>query len=196
LGGATTEGGNLFAWLRTLLQLPEGEALEKALGARVPAQHGLTMLPFVAGERAPGWREDARAAITGLSLHTQPIDIMQAGLEAIAYRFALIYQRILPQLPSGVEHEIIAGGGGLLSSVTWLQILADVLGRPLHTLAEKEGTSRGLALLALEQLGVIARPAALPPALGATYLPDAQRHAQHQEALARQIELYDRLLNR
>ncbi|MCC6458616.1 MAG: gluconokinase [Caldilineaceae bacterium] len=195
LGGATTEGGNVFAWLKTLLQLPHGDALEKALSASKPAAHGLTLLPFVAGERAPGWREDARAAITGLSLHTQPIDILQAGLEAIAYRFALIYQRILPQLPSDVAHEIIAGGGGLLSSPAWLQIMADVLGRPLHTLAEKEGTSRGLALLALEQLGVIPRPAALPPALGTTYLPDGERHALHQEALARQVELYGRLLD-
>jgi gluconokinase len=195
LGGATTEGGNVFAWLKTLLQLPDGDALEETLAARKPAAHGLTVLPFVAGERAPGWREDARAAITGLSLHTQPVDILQAGLEAIAYRFALIYQRILPQLPSDVAHEMIAGGGGLLSSPAWLQIMADVLGRPLHTLAEKEGTSRGLALLALEQLGVIPRPAALPPALGTTYLPNAKHHAIHQEALARQVELYGRLLN-
>jgi gluconokinase len=195
LGGATTEGGNLFAWLNTLLKLPEGDALEEALTERAPTAHGLTMLPFVAGERAPGWREDARAAINGLSLHTQPIDILQAGLEAIAYRFSLIYQRIAPQLPFGTDHEIIAGGGALLSSPAWLQIMADVLGRPLHTLAEKEGTSRGLALLALEQLGVIVRPAALPPALGTTYLPNAKHHALHQEALARQVELYNRLLN-
>ncbi len=195
LGGATTEGGNLFAWLRSLLQLPQGDALEQELAARPPAQHGLTMLPFVAGERAPGWREDARAAITGLNLHTQPVDILQAGLEAIAYRFALIYQRILPQLPGDVDHEIIAGGGGLLSSSAWLQIMADVLGRPLHTLAEKEGTSRGLALLALEELGAIPRPAALPPALGTTYMPNAKRHAVHEDALACQVALYGRLLN-
>lgn len=194
LGGATTEGGNLFAWLQTLLQLPDGDALERALVGREAAQHGLTVLPFVAGERAPGWREDARAAISGLSLHTHPVDIVQAGLEAIAYRFALIYQRILPQLPSDVEHEIIAGGGALLNSPAWLQIMADVLGRPLHTLAEREGTCRGLALLALEQIGQIERAAVLPPTLGITYLPDQRSHAIHQEALARQVELYDRLL--
>jgi gluconokinase len=195
LGGATTEGGNVFAWLQSLLQLAEGEALEQQLAARKPAQHGLTVLPFVAGERAPGWREDARAAITGLSLHTQPVDILQAALESIAFRFALIYSRISPQLPSDDEHEIIAGGGGLLSSPAWLQIFADVLGRPLHTLAEKEGTSRGLALLALEQLGVIPRPAALPPALGKTYMPAASRHKLYHEALARHVALYERLLH-
>jgi len=193
LGGATTEGGNLYAWLRQLLRLPDGDALEQELIGRAPAAHGLTMLPFVGGERAPGWREDARAAIGGLSLHTTPVDVVQAGLEAIAYRFALIYGRIAPHLSTG-EHDLIASGGGLLSSPAWLQIMADVLGRPLHALSEREGTSRGLALLALEHLGVIARPSALPPSLGRTYLPDAQRHAIHEQALARQVALYARLL--
>lgn len=193
LGGATTEGGNLYAWLCEMLQLPDVETLQRELADRPPAAHGLTFLPFVAGERAPGWREDARAAITGLSLHTGPVDLVQAGLEAIAYRFSLIYQRILPHLPS--DHSLIASGGGLLSSPAWLQIMADALGVPLHTLAEREGTSRGLAILALEQLGVVRRADELPTALGKTYLPDAARHAQHQDALARQVALYDRLLS-
>lgn len=194
LGGATTEGGNLYAWLRTLLQLPDEAALQAALAERPAAGHGLTVLPFVAGERAPGWREDARAAITGLSLHTQPLDIVQAGLEAIAYRFALIYRRIAPNLPKTGNLAIIAGGGGLLSSPAWLQIMADVLGRPLNTLAEREGTSRGLALLGLEHLRVIRRPADLPPALAKTYQPDSARHARYQEAVEEQVRLYHRLL--
>lgn len=193
LGGATTEGGNVYAWLREMLQLPDADVLQQELAARAPACHGLTFLPFVAGERAPGWREDARAAVTGLSLHTRPVDLVQAGLEAIAYRFALIYQRIRPHLPD--DHSLIAGGGGLLSSPAWLQIMADTLGAPLHTLAEREGTSRGLALLALEQVGVIESAEQIPTALGMTYLPDAGRHALHAEALGRQVALYDRLLN-
>jgi gluconokinase len=193
LGGATTEGGNLYAWLRTLLQLPDEATLQRSLAERAPAGHGLTVLPFVAGERAPGWREDARAVIAGLSLHTQPLDIVQAGLEAIAYRFALIYRRIAPYLP--VEHTIIAGGGGLLSSPAWLQIMADAIGRPIETLDEREGTSRGLALLGLEQLGVIARPSALPPVLGKSYLPDPVAHTLHRAALERQVALYHQVLD-
>jgi gluconokinase len=192
LGGATTEGGNLYAWLRTLLQLPDEEVLQRELAACRPAAHGLTVLPFVAGERAPGWREDARAVIAGLSLHTRPLDIVQAGLEAIAYRFALIYGRIAQHLPA--EHSIIAGGGGLLSSPAWLQIMADAIGRPIDTLNEREGTSRGLALLGLEHLGIIPRPAALPPVLGKTYLPEAAAHAIHAQALAQQVALYHQVL--
>jgi gluconokinase len=195
LGGATTEGGNLFAWLRESLQLPPIAELEKALAAREPAAHGLTVLPFVAGERAPGWHERARASIIGFTLSTQPIDIVQAGLEAIAYRFSLIYHRVKPYL-AAEQHQIIASGGGLLSSPAWLQIMADALGEPIVALTEKEITSRGIALLGLQQLGVIQQTSDLPPTTGQTYWPDATRHARHQQAIERQVALYDLLIAR
>lgn len=194
LGGATTEGGNFHGWLRETLLLPAGDELEQALNARPPDGHGLTVLPFVAGERAPGWREDARAVFAGIGLHTTAVDLVQASLEAIAYRFALIYGRIAPHLHTAGEPAIIASGGGLLSSPAWMQIVADVLGRPLLTLTEREATSRGLALLALEQLGVIDRPSALPPATGVTYFPDPARHDVYAAAVARQQTLYSALL--
>lgn len=187
LGGATTEGGNVFGWLNDTLQLPA--EVETELADMPPAGHGLTMLPFVAGERAPGWRDDARASLIGFSLNTRPIDILRAGLEAVAYRFALIHRLITPHLPP--DHEIIASGAGLLSSPAWLQIMADVLGRPLLALAEKEATSRGAALLALEALGFTQEK---PAATGTIYQPHSEHHALHQAALARQVEMYERLL--
>ncbi len=193
LGGATTEGGNLFAWLRESLQLPPIEQLEKLLSAMPPAAHGLTILPFVAGERAPGWNDKAKASLINFTLNTKPIDIVQAGLEAIAYRFAIIFARIQRYLPAGHAVQIIANGGGLLSSPAWLQIFADVLGQPILTLAEKETTSRGIALLGLEQLGVIQHTSDLAPTTGLTYLPNAEHHAIHQGALERQLYFYGQL---
>jgi gluconokinase len=193
LGGATSEGGNLFAWLRSTLQLPARAELEAALAAAQPAGHGLTVLPFIAGERAPGWRADARAVISGLTQHTRPVEIVQAALEGIAYRLAIIHDRLRPSLP--VDHRIIASGGALLSSPAWMQMMADVLGRPLASLAEEEITARGVALLALEQLGAIESLAAHPVRIEKTYLPDAQRHRLHLQARARQEDIYACLLS-
>lgn len=195
LGGATTEGGNLFAWLRESLQLPPIDQLEKELAERPPAAHGLTVLPFVAGERAPGWNDHARASIVGFTLNTRPLDLVQAALEAIAYRFSIIYGRIKPHL-AREQHQIIASGGGLLSSPAWLQIMADVLGEPIVALTEKELTSRGVALLSLQQLGAIQALSELPPTTGHTYLPNHDHHARHQQAIARQAVIYDLLVAR
>ena len=45
----------------------EEATIDTALAAVVPDSHGLTALPFLAGERSPGWRGDARAAVAGTS---------------------------------------------------------------------------------------------------------------------------------
>jgi gluconokinase len=193
LGGATTEGGNLYAWLQENLRLPPAAEIERQLAALPPTAHGLTVLPFVAGERAPNWNDRAKASLIGFSLNTRPIGIVQASLEAIAYRFALIYERIAGHLPPSATRSIIASGGGLLSSPAWLQIFADVLGQPILALDEKEITSRGIALLGLEQIGAIRRMADLPPATGQTYQPNAAAHAAHAGALQRQVQFYEKI---
>jgi gluconokinase len=205
LGGATSEGGNVYAWMRDTLRLGEAEAIEQALAKLPPDGHGLTVLPFLAGERSPGWAGDVRATISGLGLNTTPLDILRAGLEAVAYRFALICAGLeardlgraadRPSQAATLDPRastVIASGGGLLSSPTWMQIIADTLGRPVVASAEPEATSRGVALLALESLGAIASIEALPAADGTSYEPNAANHAIYQQAIARQVELYNR----
>ncbi|HXV42613.1 MAG TPA: gluconokinase [Anaerolineae bacterium] len=186
VGGATSEGGNIFAWFKQILQLPP--EVEDELARLDPAAHGLIVLPFVAGERAPGWQGEARASLIGFNLHTRPIEILRAGLEGVAYRFALIHQRLTPHLPP--DHQIIASGAGLLSSPVWLQIMADVLDRPVIASAEKEATSRGVAVLALEALGLTPDK----PATDKIYQPNPQHQAYYQEAVKQQVKFYNKLI--
>jgi gluconokinase len=193
VGGATSEGGNVYAWLRQTLQLGDPVAVEAALAAFPPDSHGLTVLPFVAGERSPGWAGDVPASLHGLTLATTPLAILRASLEAVAYRFALIARRLVSHAD---DVRVVASGGALLSSPAWMQIVADVLGRPLVASGEAETTSRGAALLALRTLGVIPSLDAIPAAEGPTYEPDQARHAVYQGAIARQEWLYERLLTR
>lgn len=193
LGGATSEGGNVFGWLRGTLQLPPSAELERAVAALPPDAHGLTVLPFWAGERSPGWAGNARATIHGLTLGTAPVEIVRACLEAIAYRFALILAPIRAQLP-GAPHLIASSG--LLNSSAWMQILADVLGLPLTASAETEATSRGAALPALVALGALPSLADAPIHDAETYAPDLAHHAIYAAAIERQRALYDLLVAR
>ncbi len=190
IGGALSNGGNLFAWLRETLRLPEPEAMEAELAAMAPDAHGLTALPFLAGERSPGWAGHARAAFAGMSLATRPMDLLRAGLESVAYRFALIAER----LPLQDDTAVVATGGALLSSPVWTQIVCDVLGRPLIASEEPEASGHGAALLVLESLGILPDLARAPFAFGQRFEPDRQRHAIYQAARQRQAVLYDRLV--
>ena len=57
----------------------------------------------------------------------------------------------------GVE-SVVVTGGALLANPAWVQVLADVLGRPLEVSAVAEASARGAALVALERLGAPAPP--------------------------------------
>ena len=189
MGGALSDGGNLVAWLRETLRLPE--ETERLLAGMKPDSHGLTFLPLLAGERGPGWADEANGTIAGLSMSTTPVEILRAAMEAVALRFALIAE-IIEQASPG-EKEVIATGGGLLGSPTWTGIMADALGRPVITSGIHEASSRGAALLALERLGELEIEDAEAP-LGKVFDPDPERYEVYREALARQRRLYDAVL--
>ena len=189
MGGALSDGGNLIAWLRETLRLPELEEAEKAVAAMRPDTHGLTLLPLLAGERGPGWTEGASGVIAGLSMGTKPEEILRAAMEAVALRFALVAGILESSLPG--ERDVIATGGGMLNSPTWRQIMADTLGRPVTVSKVEEASSRGAALLVLEALGEIEELEAVDAPLGETADPDPACHETYRAALARQRRLYD-----
>jgi gluconokinase len=193
LGGALSEGGILFSWLTDVLALDADPAkVEAVVASLAPDGHGLTVLPFLAGERSPGWHGDVRATIHGLSLHTQPVEILRAALESIGYRFAILRQ--LAQQAAPMAKEVIASGGPIVSSPAWTQIIADILGAPVQISAESEATSRGVAVLALEALGYIKRLDELPAAIAHTVQPIPGHHAIYQAGVERHGRLYDLLV--
>jgi gluconokinase len=189
IGGATSEGGNVLAWCRRVLALPDGdEALERTLDLIPPGSHGLTALPFLAGERSLGWRADARATLAGLSLDTSSAAIARALMEAVACRLALVYHRLAPLAAPG--HLVVASGGALGHSRLWASIVTDALGVPVAMSSAGEASARGAALAALAAEG-----AAAPPALpvGPPLAPDLERHAIYRAVAERQGRLYDNI---
>lgn len=190
MGAAFSDGGNVFAWMDTALKLPPVEELEREIGAAEPGAHGLAFLPFLAGERSMGWNPDARATLTGMNLATRPIDIAQAGMEAVALRFALAAAALRDAFPEA--RQIVASGGALGASPVWTQMFADALGQPVTQAAEPEASSRGAALLAMEAAAMLNAGSAAAR-LGATIEPRADRHARYMELLARQQDLIRRL---
>ena len=77
LGGAFSEGGNVVEWALNSLNLPPLDQLNDALRGVEPDGHGLTVLPFIAGERAVGWSTNASGVIKGLRVSTSGLDILQ-----------------------------------------------------------------------------------------------------------------------
>lgn len=186
VGGALANGGNAYAWLlKTLASDPD---LARSASRMAPDSHGLTVLPFWAGERSPGWHSEASAAIFGLNLHSEPADIVRATLEAITYTLDSIRVPLLEQCPEA--REIVASGGALRNDPAWLQMMADVFGATVVVSREAEASCRGAALLAAESLGMLKRLSDAAPALGRRFQPDSRRHEQYKAGSARYGKLY------
>jgi gluconokinase len=185
-GGAVSNGGAVYRWLLDTLALSDPTGLDAALRERAPDAHGLVVLPFLSGERSPYWPAASSGAVFGLTASTRPLDLLQAGLEAVAYRLALVWDALRTAVP-GIG-EIVASGGAFSYLPAWLRIFADVFGRDMIRSAEDEGSSRGAALLALESLGA-ARIEEMPVPRGPQVRADASRHAAYGGARARHARL-------
>jgi gluconokinase len=174
-GGALSDGGNVYYWLRRMLQDTGG-----SLADRDPDSHGLTFLTLLGGERSPGWDPHATGAVQGLTFETTPLDLRQAALEGVAFRFAEVAD-LMPEV-----EEIVATGGALLNDPDWLQIMADALERPIVVASVREASLRGAAVATLERLGV---SAPVPP-LGRRVEPRVGRAGAYRAARERQRRLY------
>ncbi|HMO80780.1 MAG TPA: gluconokinase [Pyrinomonadaceae bacterium] len=151
LGGALSDGGGLYDYLKRLLRVDLSDAaIAQEIARRGPNAHGLTVLPFFAGERSTGYSEFATGSIHGLTMAHDAIDILQASMESVGYRLAEISDQLNSVTPI---KRIIASGGALKASPVWTQIIADVLGHDIYISAELEASLRGAVLLELEKTG-------------------------------------------
>lgn len=195
LGGALSEGGNLFSWVHHTLQVENLDEAEQEATKIPPDGHGLTVLPFISGERSLGWHADARMTIAGLSIHTKPADMLRAFIEALALRLGAVYAKLIQTLKwQGEPPRLLASGGALVKSNLLRSVIADVIGSPVHPSTDHEASARGAALLALEALGVIDDVAHVKPNLTEAIQPNAQNKEAYRKAAARQRELYQLLL--
>ena len=175
-GGSLSDGGSLSHWLDQTLAGADG-----SLADRDPASHGLTWLALLGGERSPGWHRHAKGVINGLTFETTPLDLRQAALEGVAFRFAEVAE-LMPEV-----EEVVATGGALLRDPDWLQIMADALAQPITVSGVAEGSLRGAAVVALERLGETPPPAPVARVVQ----PRLDRADAYRAARERQRRLYD-----
>ena len=180
-GGAISNAGNLYAWARRTLNLPTDNAtLDRALARQTRRPHGLVVLPFWHGERAPYWRDDLRGTIHGITGSTTALEIACALREASFHRLALIAD----QLP-GARRRIAIVSGGLTAD--GVQTLADVTGLRVCLAAESQAPLRGAAVHAWQQLGEEQHIEA--PKLGPVVIPVPDRVRLFRRERARQTTL-------
>ena len=156
VAAGTNNCGTVTRWIRDEFypELLEAERAggENAYAAmareleKVPAgSDGLVTLPYLAGERTPINDPDARGLIIGLTLKHGRAHIYRSALEGVCYGIAQ-HVDILKENGIGPLNLLAVGGG--TKNEAWMQMLADIVGEPLHIMEVTIGASYGDALMA------------------------------------------------
>lgn len=196
VSGGTNAAGTLTRWVRDtffadLLAAQEagGPDAYAAMMEHLPdSSKGLVCLPYLAGERMPINDPGARGVLFGLTLEHHRGHIYRAALEGVAcslrQNVALMEEVGLP-----VDHITAVGGG--TKNGAWMQIVADVLGKPVRVPAVTVGASYGDALMAALGTGALKSFAELKAVIQdhRVYRPDPEAHRNYQTLR----EVYDAL---
>jgi len=149
--GVTQGAGLSLQWFRN--QFAPGMTYDQFLTEAMqspPGAHGLYWLPYLMGERTPHLDAAARGGWIGLTAKHTRADLIRALIEGVAYsqKDGLDLVAAL-----GVNVALVRASGGGARSRLWRQILADVFGRPVVTMASQEGSALGAAILAMVATG-------------------------------------------
>jgi len=149
--GVTQGAGLSLQWFRN--QLAPGVAYDALMAeaALAPAgSDGLFWLPYLMGERTPHLDATIRGGWVGLTARHTRASLIRALVEGVSYS----QQDGLEIIEGlGVPVESVRASGGGANSPFWRQILADVFEKRVVTLASREGSAYGAALLALVATG-------------------------------------------
>ena len=122
------------------------QRLEAAATSVEPGSEGLLFLPYISGVGTPYWDAAARGAWVGLRERHGLADMYRAVLEGIADEQRMALSMMGAEVGSDAV-AIRAMGGGTRSSL-WVQVLADILGKPVEVTRQSETTALGAAILA------------------------------------------------
>lgn len=150
LEGNITVSGEVAAFATRMLGLPDEAALTR-LAASVDDTDGVAFVPALAGMGAPYWSDRARGMICGMSLGTQPAHVARAALEAIALQIRDVFVAVEADL--GAQLSSISVDGGASRNDVLMQLLADLVDRPVLRLETAEISALGVARMAADACG-------------------------------------------
>jgi len=191
-------GGSLLKWYRDNFAAQEvAEAGRRGVDPYDLILDGLPsdptdlfVLPHFTTTGTPWLDTRALGAILGLRLTTRRGEIVKALLEGVEYEIAL-NQSLLAE--AGIDIRLYKAIGGAAKSAWWMQLKADVLGRPVAVLETTESAALGVALLgarAANLVDSVSEAASRFARAGRTFEPDARRSSLYNKRLEIYRELY------
>jgi gluconokinase len=179
-GGASNNGAALVNWyIDHFLEgkLDVTEFIKKASQVSIGSER-LIFLPYINGERSPFYNPDASGVFLGIRHHHRQQHFMRAVLEGIGYALLLIVEQI--EISSGPYDKVMASGG-FTQSDEWVNVMADIFGKPVTVQTHEDASARGAAMMGFSALQVSCN---FNTDHAVTFQPDESRHREYQKAYA------------
>lgn len=190
--GCMSTGGSVLNWVvRTLGGGLDHAALDALAVDRPAGADGLTVLPYFLGEKTPIHDSSARGVIEGLTLSHDIGHIWRATLEA--YGYALRHHvEVLRDMGHNADRFTVSDGGAV--STVWMQIVADILDKPVERLSGHPGSCLGAAWTALVGTGQAGWDGiAVFTQSAGTLTPDPANRETYDRGYARFRDLYTQI---
>jgi len=150
-GGQTSTGSVVNWFKRTLAANNSYRELDAEAMLLPSGSDGVIALDHFQGNRTPYTDALSRGAFIGLSLGHSRAHMHRALMESVAMGSRLILETMQK---GGFEPHDIVLSGGVTNSPLWLQIHADIIGKPLHLTEVANAPALGCAILASVGAGV------------------------------------------
>lgn len=151
LSGAAVAGCcNCIDWLRE--KVGNGISYSELEAGAEDMMDTPIFLPFVFGERCPGWEDERSGGFYELSAQHDIKSMYRAVQEGILFNIYHCYQ-MLTEINE--EPTKIKLSGGILNSESWIQMCADIFNREMEVDEVQQGSLMGAVVLAMDLLGLI-----------------------------------------
>jgi len=153
------------------------EAEQVPIGAK-----GVFLLPHFRGKYVPGADPLSKGAFVGLTTAHSRACMTRAILEGLCYEATLIMESM--EAVTGQSIRSIHVTGGATKSPVWMQMKADILGKPIICLDIPEVVTLGAAMLAGMGAGIYQNSADAVQQIKRNqivYKPDEERHRQYRK---------------
>jgi xylulokinase len=192
------QSGLLLKWFRDTFARADKDAAEKSgkdvyeqLIREVPkGPSSVVVLPHFTMTGPPEFIADSSGVIVGLKLDTTRGDILKGVMEGAVFYHREVVDSIAE---TGIEMKELRAVGGGSKSDAWLQICADILGKPMVRARVSEAGCLGAAIIAGAGIGTFSSLSEGVRAmvdLGERFEPDPARQREYQERYARYRALW------
>ena len=157
-GGPINNGGNIVKWLlKTYLKIEDPNendytSLFLKIKTIPPGSEGLLFLPYLNGERAPVWDENASGAFVGIKNHHNENHFLRAGVEGVCFALHSILEMMEKEKSFFSSIHI---SGGFIQNKEWVQMLADITVKKILIFYDEDASALGAAFYGLSTFKII-----------------------------------------